>query len=94
MNALGAQVRAARKARGLNLTELGDLTGVAKSYLHRLENADEVRPGFDVIMRVVAVLNIDPWDLAEEAYDLRYAGPARMCPGCSQLIAGDVAAGG
>jgi transcriptional regulator with XRE-family HTH domain len=63
---LGDKIRDLRKAKGLTLERLGDLTDSSKSYIWELENRNPPRPSMDKIAKIAAVLGVTADYLADE----------------------------
>lgn len=60
---LGDYLRAARTKAGLTIRELERLTGVANSYLTKLELNQKTNPSADVLQRLAEVLELDASEL-------------------------------
>jgi transcriptional regulator with XRE-family HTH domain len=60
---LGAYLRIARTKAGLSVRELERLTGVANSYLTKLELNQKTNPSADVLQRLADVLELDASEL-------------------------------
>ena len=54
----GEKIRDLRKAKGLTLDKLADLSGSSKSYIWELENKNPPRPSGDKIAKIAAVLGV------------------------------------
>ncbi|MFF0151085.1 multiprotein-bridging factor 1 family protein [Micromonospora sp. NPDC005203] len=76
MPAFGAQMRAAREARGLSLAGLAELLPADKGHLSRIENGHR-RPGEDVARRVDEVLDTRGELITCAALDVSAAVDAR-----------------
>jgi transcriptional regulator with XRE-family HTH domain len=55
---LGQRLRSARVARELSYRDVRASSGVALSYLQRLERGDVRKPGVDVLRRLAPVLGV------------------------------------
>ena len=51
-NHLGDRIRGLRKAKGLTLDQLAELTGSSKSYIWELENKSPPRPSAEKLARI------------------------------------------
>ena len=58
LTALGEKIRQLRKAKGLTLDELGNLTDSSKSYIWELENKNPPRPSGEKIVKIAAALGV------------------------------------
>lgn len=63
---MGRRLRTLRKARGLTLTRVAEMTAVSASTLSKIENA-QVSPSFDIIKRICDGLDIAIEDMMGEA---------------------------
>ena len=64
--AIGARIRAARKAKGWRLRQLAAACQVAESYLSEIELGKIANPGSDRIVQIAAALDVTPNDLMLE----------------------------
>ncbi len=73
---LGTYLRDARARAGLSIRELERLTGVANSYLTKLELNQKTNPSAEVLLKLAEVLELDPSEV------LRFIGiaPPRIIP--------------
>jgi transcriptional regulator with XRE-family HTH domain len=58
-----ATLRRIRQDRALTQQALADKADVTPSYLHKLETGHRTRPSEDVVARLCAVLDIEPYVL-------------------------------
>jgi transcriptional regulator with XRE-family HTH domain len=65
----GERVRKLRAERGVTLKAMAEAVGVSPAYLSALEHGKRGRPGWHLIQRIIAYLNII-WDEAEEVVRL------------------------
>lgn len=70
----GMRLRAARKARGLNIEQLAEKAGISGNYLGEIERGNKL-PSLDTFMRLVNELDVSADyllkdDLKKEYYDL------------------------
>lgn len=56
---IGARLRAARKARGLTQTALGERAGVSRAQIDRLENGRLADVGVAALGRLLAVVGLE-----------------------------------
>lgn len=56
MKRFGGKLRTLRKQRGLSQSELGDMLGVAQSYVARLEKGK--KPFVDLILKISHIFNV------------------------------------
>ena len=68
---LGKRLKARRVELGLSLCKLANDANISKAYLWELENKPRKSPSFNIVCRLVEVLELD---LNEVAYD-NYNGP-------------------
>jgi len=61
---LGQKIKALRTSKGLSQEELAQQAGISLRTVQRIEN-DEAEPRGDTLIRLAAVLNIKPEELAE-----------------------------
>lgn len=63
MNRLGEILYAKRKAKKLSLARTSELAGVAKGYLHELENSEQANPSLRVMAALTKALGLtaDDW---------------------------------
>ena len=66
--ALGPALRTLRTERNISMAELHRRTGIARSYLYLIEDGETANPKRDYLNRIALVLNIEP----EELYDLAW----------------------
>ena len=72
----GETIRTTRQAAGLSLATAADEAGISKSLLRFWEVDHVSSPELGAVMRLAAVLELDPLDLAERSgYELRDALP-------------------
>jgi transcriptional regulator with XRE-family HTH domain len=57
---LGDKIRECRKAKGMSLERLADVTESSKSYLWELENRDVPNPSADKLTRIAQALEVTP----------------------------------
>jgi len=62
---IGGKLRRLRERRLLTQAELGDLAGVNRDQVSRIER-DEVDPRFSTIRKLAAALDVDPSELVED----------------------------
>lgn len=55
---IGVRVRQLRKERGLSMTDLAKLAGIAKSYLSNLERNIQCNPSLLFLEKIAAVLEV------------------------------------
>jgi len=55
---IGLNVRAARKAKGMSLTELARRANVSKAYLSQMENYPEKQPSAEIVYRLARALDV------------------------------------
>ncbi len=65
---LGMRIKKFRKNRNLTLNSLAELTGISKSYLSKLENAQH-EPSFSVLLKISRALSIQVSDLHGDETD-------------------------
>lgn len=63
---VGMKIRAARKAKGLSLEELGKILGVQKSAVAKYENGRITNIGLTKLKKISEVLEIPPHELIYE----------------------------
>lgn len=63
--AFADKLKRLRKARGLSLQRLGDMTGVSPSYISRLERNEKQSPSFPILVGLARALKVDVLTLAE-----------------------------
>jgi transcriptional regulator with XRE-family HTH domain len=64
---LAKTIREARSRRGLSLRELGDATGLATSYLNRLERGQVAEPSCHTLRAVAGALQVPYARLMKQA---------------------------
>ncbi len=69
MTPFGERLRQLRAERGITLKEMAEAIGVSAAYLSALEHGKRGRPGWHLLQRIIAYLNII-WDDAEELIEL------------------------
>ena len=69
MTPFGERLRQLRAERGITLKEMAEAIGVSAAYLSALEHGKRGRPGWHLLQRIIAFLNII-WDDAEELIEL------------------------
>ncbi len=69
MTPFGQRLRQLRAERGITLKEMARGIGVSPAYLSALEHGHRGRPGWHLVQRIIAYLNII-WDEAEELAEL------------------------
>lgn len=69
MTPFGQRLRQLRAERGITLKEMAQAIGVSPAYLSALEHGRRGRPGWHLVQRIIACLNII-WDEAEELAEL------------------------
>ena len=69
MTPFGERLRQLRAERGITLKEMAAAIGVSAAYLSALEHGKRGRPGWHLLQRIIAYLNII-WDDAEELIEL------------------------
>ena len=62
----GYKIKAARKAKGMTQTDLGELIGVDKSTIARYENGGIINLKRSTLKRIATVLGISPAELVGE----------------------------
>lgn len=55
---IGLNVRAARKAKGMSLTELARRANISKAYLSQMENYPEKQPSAEIVYRLARALDV------------------------------------
>jgi transcriptional regulator with XRE-family HTH domain len=65
MTPFGEKMRKLRADRAITLKQMSTAIGVSSAYLSALEHGKRGRPGWHLIQRIIAYLNII-WDEAEE----------------------------
>jgi transcriptional regulator with XRE-family HTH domain len=71
----GEKMRRLRAERGITLKDMAAAIGVSSAYLSALEHGKRGRPGWHLVQRITAYLNII-WDEAEDiAYLARISHP-------------------
>ncbi|GMA61187.1 helix-turn-helix domain-containing protein [Alicyclobacillus fastidiosus] len=55
---IGERIKQLRLAKGLSLSELAELSGVAKSYLSAIERSLQGNPSIQIIEKLASVLNV------------------------------------
>lgn len=55
---IGAKIRSLRKRKGLTLTQLSELAGVAKSYLSSIERGIQNNPSIQFLEKVSFILDV------------------------------------
>ncbi|WNF35324.1 helix-turn-helix domain-containing protein [Bacillaceae bacterium IKA-2] len=63
---IGERVKKYRLQRGLSLTELAEVAGVAKSYISSIERNIQSNPSIQFLEKISAVLNINVETLLNE----------------------------
>ena len=63
---LGEKLNDLRKARGLTLEKLAELSGLSKSYIWELENRESQRPSAEKLTALADVLGVVPTYFIEE----------------------------
>lgn len=63
----GALILHLRKKEGYSLQELGDMTGISPSYIHRMEKGERKAPSFKVIEKLADALKVEKSVLLEVA---------------------------
>ncbi len=63
----GTALRKLRKKKGLSAVHLGDISGVSRSYILRLEYEQERRPTLDVVLKLARGLGVDAIELLRAA---------------------------
>ncbi|WP_291754729.1 helix-turn-helix domain-containing protein [Lysinibacillus sp. UBA5990] len=86
--AFADKLKRLRKARGLSLQRLGDMTGVSPSYISRLERNEKQSPSFPILVELARALKVDVLTLAEglveqedevvDLYSLMFKSPLRV----------------
>lgn len=86
--AFADKLKRLRKARGLTLQRLGDMTGVSPSYISRLERNEKQCPSFPILVELARALKVDVLTLAEglveqegeviDLYSLMFKSPLRV----------------
>ncbi len=69
LTALGEKIRQLRKAKGLTLEKLADLTDSSKSYIWELENKNIPRPSAEKIGKIASILGVTPEYLMDTSED-------------------------
>lgn len=54
----GAYLRQTREQRGLSMAELGDASGITRSYIFHLETSPNSNPSLDVLRKLASALNM------------------------------------
>lgn len=72
---IGLNVRAARKAKGMSLTELARRAKVSKAYISQMENYPEKQPSAEIVYRLARALDVHITQLM--GVDNATYGPAR-----------------
>lgn len=67
MNTFGEKLRKLRKEKGLTIRKLGELSGVAHSYLSQVETGKRGIPKVETLEKIAAGLNISSIDLLVQA---------------------------
>lgn len=67
MNTFGEKLRKLRKEKGLTIRKLGELSGVAHSYLSQVETGKRGIPKVETLEKIAAGLNIPSIDLLVQA---------------------------
>jgi transcriptional regulator with XRE-family HTH domain len=83
---LSSQIRAARTARHLSLSQVARMSGVSTSHLGRIEQGERF-PSAKVLMKVAAPLGLDEKDL------LRIAGYLSELPTTQSNVSGQLISG-
>lgn len=60
MESFGARLKAARRAMGLTLEQLGAALGSSKAYAWQLENKQDATPSGELLMKLCAALGKPP----------------------------------
>lgn len=81
---IGANIKGLREARSLSLSELARRSGVAKGWLHRMENDAGARPSVQNVHAVAATLGVTVDALLSDSP----GAPARPRPGLSRTGTG------
>jgi transcriptional regulator with XRE-family HTH domain len=66
LQTIGEDVRAARKAKRLTQSALGEIAGVSRAQIERLENGRAADMGFGLVLRLVRAVGLD---LSLQAYN-------------------------
>jgi transcriptional regulator with XRE-family HTH domain len=59
LQTIGEDVRAARKAKRLTQSALGEIAGVSRAQIERLENGRAAEMGFGLVLRLVRAVGLD-----------------------------------
>jgi transcriptional regulator with XRE-family HTH domain len=59
LQSIGEDVRAARKSKRLTQGALGELAGVSRAQIERLENGRAADMGFGLVLRLVRAVGLD-----------------------------------
>lgn len=73
---LSTVLRRAREDRGLSMGELGELAGIDKAQVSRLESGETTQPMRDTLNRLAHALDIEPAELHQAAGYLNDALPS------------------
>lgn len=82
------RVRMVRESRGLSLTKLAQISGVARSTIHDIERGNN-SPTYDTILKLCAGLDVRPAQLTDGLYPGEVDGGAvtvGKCPRCGEHV--------
>jgi len=69
MKRFGEKLRALRKRQGLSQNELGNMLGVAQSFVARIENGRQ-KPSVDLILKISYIFNVCADTLMKDELEL------------------------